>query len=137
MNVHPGEFLRWQGDEHRVVAVRPAYVTLRRQVEQAEDIEVLRADLEANAEPAGVRSSAELLDLRLLDELAPADRKIVDVWLEELEHLSDLLDKGVILADGPPREVLTAERLRAVYAVETFLGEAGGKPIVLPLDLTR
>ncbi len=48
-----------------------------------------------------------------------------------------LLDKGVILADGPPREVLTAERLRAVYAVETFLGEAGGKPIVLPLDLTR
>lgn len=46
-----------------------------------------------------------------------------------------LLDKGAIVADGPPREVLTAERLAEVYAVETHLGEAGGKPVVLPLDL--
>lgn len=100
MNVHPGELVRWNGDELRVVAVRPAYVTLRRQDGEDDDIEVLRADLVANAEPAGVRSSVEILDLRLLDELAPADRKVVDVWLEELEHLSDLLDKGAKKKDA-------------------------------------
>lgn len=100
MNVHPGELVRWKGDDHRVVAVRPAYVTLRGQDEEGDDIEVLRADLLANAEPAGVRSSAEILDLRLLDDLAPADRKIVDVWLEELERLSELLDKGATKKDA-------------------------------------
>ncbi len=46
-----------------------------------------------------------------------------------------LLDKGMIVADGTPRVVLTADRLASVYAVDTFLGEAGGKPLVLPLDL--
>jgi len=46
-----------------------------------------------------------------------------------------LLDKGRIVADGPPRSVLTADRLASVYAVETHLGEVAGKPIVLPLDL--
>ena len=48
-----------------------------------------------------------------------------------------LLDRGIIVADGAPREVLSAERLRSVYGVEAYLGEAGGRPIVQPLNLTR
>jgi len=47
-----------------------------------------------------------------------------------------LLDHGVVVADGPPRTVLTAERLRSVYGVETYLGEAAGGMIIQPLDIT-
>lgn len=46
-----------------------------------------------------------------------------------------LIDKGVIVADGPPRAVLTADRLRSVYDIDAYLGEAAGRPIVQPLDL--
>jgi iron complex transport system ATP-binding protein len=46
-----------------------------------------------------------------------------------------LLDNGVVVADGPPREVLTAARLHSVYRVEAYFGEAGERPIIQPLDL--
>jgi iron complex transport system ATP-binding protein len=46
-----------------------------------------------------------------------------------------LIDSGVIVADGPPRAVLTADRLRSVYDIDAYLGEAAGRPIVQPLDL--
>ena len=46
-----------------------------------------------------------------------------------------LLDGGRIVADGPPRAVLTPERLREVYRVEAFLAEHEGGPVVFPLDL--
>lgn len=48
-----------------------------------------------------------------------------------------LLDKGRIVADGPPRAVLTAERLRAVYGVEAHIAEAAGGLLVTPLSLSR
>jgi iron complex transport system ATP-binding protein len=47
-----------------------------------------------------------------------------------------LLNHGRIVADGPPRAVLTTERLRSVYGVEAYLGEAAGGMIVQPLDVT-
>ena len=46
-----------------------------------------------------------------------------------------LMSGGRIVADGAPRAVLTAERLRATYHVEAFLAEHEGGPVVLPLDL--
>jgi iron complex transport system ATP-binding protein len=46
-----------------------------------------------------------------------------------------LLDKGRIIADGPPSGVLTPANLRAIYGVEAFFGEANGAPIIHPLDL--
>ncbi len=104
----------------------------------AQDAPLLLADEPA----AGLDPSHQIVLMKTFSTLAGEGHGIVasmhDLslaarWCSRLI----LLDKGVILADGPPREVLTAERLRAVYAVETFLGEAGGKPIVLPLDLTR
>lgn len=46
-----------------------------------------------------------------------------------------LLEGGRIVADGSPRKVLTQERLRAIYKVETFLAEHEGGLVVQPLDL--
>jgi iron complex transport system ATP-binding protein len=46
-----------------------------------------------------------------------------------------LIDGGEIVADGSPREVLTTERLRAIYKVEAFLAEHQGGLVVQPLDL--
>ncbi len=48
-----------------------------------------------------------------------------------------LLDRGRIAADGPPRGVLTRERLRAVYGVEVHLAEAAGALVVQPIGLAR
>jgi len=44
-----------------------------------------------------------------------------------------LMDKGQLVADGAPREVLTAERIDAVYGVSAFIGEAEGEPLIVPL----
>jgi len=45
-----------------------------------------------------------------------------------------LLDQGRIAADGAPRDVLTAERLRSVYGIDAHLAEAAGALIVQPLS---
>ena len=44
-----------------------------------------------------------------------------------------LMDKGQLVADGAPRQVLTAERIDAVYGVSAFIGEAEGEPLIVPL----
>ena len=44
-----------------------------------------------------------------------------------------LIDRGRLVADGSPRDVLSAERIGAVYGVSAFIGEAGGEPLVVPL----
>ncbi|AZS46028.1 MAG TPA: DDE-type integrase/transposase/recombinase [Microbacterium sp.] len=93
MIVHPGDLVRWNDEDLQVVAVRATYTTLRN-AEMGEDLEVLNADLAERGEPATVRSTTDVLDLGVLDELPPADRKVVDVWLEELDRLSDLLEAG-------------------------------------------
>lgn len=99
MIVHPGDILRWRGEDHHVVLVRPSYLTLR-PVDGDDDIEVLAADLQVEAEPATARSVTEVLDLRILDELDPPDRKVVDVWLDELDRYADLMDKGTLQTDA-------------------------------------
>ena len=45
-----------------------------------------------------------------------------------------LLDAGRVVADGPPLDALTPQRLRDVYGVEAYFAERDG-PIVHPLDL--
>ncbi|GGD88295.1 DDE-type integrase/transposase/recombinase [Microbacterium murale] len=82
-----------------MVLVRPSYLTLR-PVDGDDDIEVLAIDLQVEAEPATARTVAEVLDLRILDELEPPDRKVVDVWLDELDRYADLIDKGILQADA-------------------------------------
>ena len=44
-----------------------------------------------------------------------------------------LIDQGSLVADGKPAEVLTADRIGAVYGVSAFIGEAQGEPLIVPL----
>ncbi len=44
-----------------------------------------------------------------------------------------LLDRGRVVADGPPRAVLTPERLAAVYGVRAHLDWSGETPVVQPV----
>jgi iron complex transport system ATP-binding protein len=43
-----------------------------------------------------------------------------------------LMKEGALAADGPPAEVLTPERLRAVYGVEARIVDVGGERLVVP-----
>lgn len=90
MSVHPGDLIRWRGEEHHVVLVRSSYLTLRPS-DGDDDIEVLAADLQAEAEPASAKSTSEVLDLRVLKDLDRADRRTVDVWLDELDRFDQLI----------------------------------------------
>lgn len=45
-----------------------------------------------------------------------------------------LLHRGRLAADGPPEEVLTAERLADVYGIRAWIGEAEGRRLVVPID---
>ena len=44
-----------------------------------------------------------------------------------------LLDGGRLVADGPPLDVLTAARMRAVYGVEALVDRSGAAPMIVPL----
>jgi len=115
------------GEKARVLAARAL----------AQDTPLLLAD-----EPtAGLDPSHQIALMRLFGELAASGRGVVaslhDLglaarWCSRLV----LLDNGRIVADGRPGEVLTPQTLRAVYGVEAFFGEAGGAPVVHPLDLS-
>ena len=43
-----------------------------------------------------------------------------------------LLHKGHIIADGPPKDVITADNIRLVFGIEVEMVEANGVPYVLP-----
>lgn len=45
-----------------------------------------------------------------------------------------LVNGGELVADGTPQEVLTADRLRAVYGVTSHVDMAGPLPFVVPLE---
>ena len=95
----------------------------------------------ADEPTAGLDPEHQIGLMRLFADLAREGRGIVaslhDLglaarWCTRLV----LLDRGRIVADGPPRQVLTPQRLREIYAVEAFFGEAAGGLVVQPLDLT-
>lgn len=95
----------------------------------------------ADEPTAGLDPSHQITLMRLFAELASAGRGVV-ASLHDLGLAARwctrllLIDAGRIVADGPPAQVLTAERLRAVYNVEAFFGEASGGLVVQPLDLS-
>jgi iron complex transport system ATP-binding protein len=47
-----------------------------------------------------------------------------------------VIDEGRIVADGPPRDVLTAERLAATFGVQAEIVEVHGAPVVVPWSLS-
>lgn len=105
----------------------------------AQDAPLLLAD-----EPtAGLDPAHQIALMSLFRELAAEGRGVVaslhDLglaarWCSRLI----LVDRGLIVADGAPKEVLTAERLRTVYGVDAHLGETeDGGMLVVPLDVVR
>jgi iron complex transport system ATP-binding protein len=82
--------------------------------------QVAAMDMARVAARAGLCVVAVLHDLNLAGE--SADRIVV-------------LSRGQVVADGPPREVLSAERVSAVWGVPVWRGENGvtGAPVVLPV----
>jgi iron complex transport system ATP-binding protein len=102
----------------------------------AQDAPLLLAD-----EPtAGLDPSHQIGLMRIFAELAAEGHGVV-ASMHELGLAARwcsrllLIDDGCIVADGTPRDVLTMERLRTVYGVETYLGEAAGGMIVQPLSI--
>lgn len=45
-----------------------------------------------------------------------------------------LMDRGELVADGPPLDVLTRAHLARVYGVDVWIGEEAGRPVILPLS---
>lgn len=103
----------------------------------AQDAPLLLAD-----EPtAGLDPSHQIALMRIFAKLAGEGRAVVaslhDLglaarWCSRLV----LVDRGSIVADGPPPAVLSPERVRQVYGVEAYFGEAAGKIILQPFDIT-
>lgn len=104
----------------------------------AQDAPLLLADEPA----AGLDPSHQIALMAIFASLASEGRAVVasmhDLglavrWCSRLI----LIDRGTIVADGPPDVVLSPERLRQVYHVEAYFGESAGKMIVQPLDVSR
>jgi iron complex transport system ATP-binding protein len=104
----------------------------------AQDTALLLAD-----EPtAGLDPSHQIALMRVFRELAASGRGVVaslhDLglaarWCSRLV----LIAQGRVVAEGSPQDVLTPARLREIYGVSAFFGEAGGAPVILPLDLAE
>ncbi|WP_168702223.1 ABC transporter ATP-binding protein [Gordonia paraffinivorans] len=77
--------------------------------------------------------------LDLVDSMRRANELTVIAAMHDLTSAAQygqrlvLLDRGRIVADGPPAEVLTAERLRDVYAANVEVLERRDGPAVLPV----
>jgi iron complex transport system ATP-binding protein len=105
----------------------------------AQDAPALLADEPA----AGLDPAHQIVLMRLFGELAAEGRGVVaslhDLglaarWCSRLI----LVERGLIVADGAPRDVLTDERVRSVYGVEAHLGETeDGGMLVVPLDVVK
>ncbi|MEM6974441.1 MAG: ABC transporter ATP-binding protein [Pseudomonadota bacterium] len=101
----------------------------------AQETPILMAD-----EPiAGLDPAHQLAAMETFARLA-ADGRTVLCALHDLALAARwctrlvMLDRGRIVADGPPDEVLTAERLAAVYGIVAHLDRVAGQPIVQPLS---
>ncbi len=99
----------------------------------AQDTPVILAD-----EPvAGLDPAHQIGLMEGLGLLAREGRLIV-VSLHELGLAAQfctrliLLDKGRIVDDGQPQDVLTAERLREIYGIEAHILQIGGQLVVQP-----
>lgn len=109
-----------------------ARVLLARALAQATD--TIIAD-----EPAAGLDPAHQLDLfSTFAELTREGRSIV-VAMHELslaarfaDHIV-LLAEGRVLSAGPPRDVLTPDRIAAAFGIDAFVGDLKGIPIVLPV----
>ncbi|SDF56192.1 iron complex transport system ATP-binding protein [Limimonas halophila] len=86
---------------------------------------------------AGLDPYHQLDVMAKLHGLAASGRTVAAV-LHDLTLAARFCDRVIVLTDGriaasgPPREILTDARLRAVYGVRAVTGEQHGEPFVLP-----
>ena len=108
----------------------------------ARALAVEAAALIADEPLASLDPSHQIDVMSLLAEEAGRGRLVVAV-LHELTMAARfcdrllLLSEGRLVADGPPDEVLTAERLAGVYGVSAWRGDAAGHRLIVPLDRLR
>ncbi|MDT0683344.1 ABC transporter ATP-binding protein [Roseicyclus sp. F158] len=104
----------------------------------AQEAPLLLADEPA----AGLDPSHAISTMKVFRGLAGEGHGLV-VTLHDLglaaRHCTRLvaLKDGSIVADGSPTDVLTPARMRAIFGVTAFHGEANGGPVFQPLDVTR
>lgn len=87
---------------------------------------------------AGLDPAHQIAAMELFSALAEQGGAVL-ITLHEL-HLAArwcrrilMLDRGRLVADGPPAKVLTPERLAAVYGVETFRADTPHGLVVMPV----
>ena len=104
----------------------------------AQDTPLLLAD-----EPvAGLDAEAQIKTMQVFEGLAREGRAVVasihDLGLAA-RHCTRLvmLQQGRLVADGPPREVLTDENLAKVFGVRGYHAETEDGPVFLPMGVVR
>lgn len=104
----------------------------------AQDTPLLLAD-----EPvAGLDPEAQIKTMQVFEGLAREGRAVVasihDLGLAA-RHCTRLvmLHQGRLVADGPPREVLTDENLARVFGVRGYHAETEDGPVFLPMGVVR
>lgn len=104
----------------------------------AQDTPLLLAD-----EPvAGLDPEAQIKTMQVFEGLAREGRAVVasihDLGLAA-RHCTRLvmLHMGRLVADGPPREVLTDENLARVFGVRGYHAETDDGPVFLPMGVVR
>jgi iron complex transport system ATP-binding protein len=97
------------------------------------------AELVLLDEPSSAQDLAHALDLfGLFRTLAHEEGRCVVLATHALNDAARFADRLVVLnegrlvREGPPTEVLDADLLREVFAVEALLGEDAGQPFVVP-----
>ena len=104
-------------------------------------LEVLEGWRTANGDHiAGLDPAHQIATMKIFGALA-AEGKSVMVSLHDLglaaRHCTRLivLDQGGLVADGPPQDVLTAERVRVTFGINAFLQNTPEGLIFQPLDV--
>lgn len=102
----------------------------------AQETPLLMAD-----EPiAGLDPSAQIATMQVFADLA-AEGKTVIASLHDLglaaRHCTRIvmLGRGRVVADGPPREVLTDTNLRDVFRLRAYYADTGDGPVFQPLEV--
>ena len=104
----------------------------------AQDAPLLMAD-----EPvAGLDPAHQIATMQVFAALAAEGRGVL-VSLHDLglaaRHCTRLLmmDRGRLVADGPPGAVLTQDNLQTVFGLKAWYADTPHGPVFQPLDLTR
>jgi iron complex transport system ATP-binding protein len=91
---------------------------------------------------AGLDPAHQIATMQVFGSLAAEGRGVL-VSLHDLglaaRHCTRLvmMDRGRLVADGPPDTVLTEDNLRAVFGLTAWYADTPHGPVFQPLDLTR